>query len=78
MLCIVWLKCLLHNSSRHSSLNVFVGWVLLATAIYMYIEQLADEYNCIHDLSHQLYLALPLQLMSWVKYKNLLIGMLLH
>ena len=48
-------------------LLVFVGSELVDSTVY---EQLANEYNFIRDMRWQLYLARPIQVMTWVKYYN--------
>ena len=60
-----------HNGSNQIN-NKTMGQLALVSMPLLYMEQLAHEFNCIHDLCYQLYLGPRLHLLPWVKYYSLL------
>ena len=61
-----------YNSATHAACKmvlVIIG-ILVHVLTGKYAEELDHEYNCIHDLCHQLYLVPPLHFLAWVKYYN--------
>ena len=53
------------HPNNHRCFTLTFLWMEL-----LYVEQLAHECNCIHDLYYQLYSVPPLQLLACVKYCN--------